>query len=105
MTQSLIRSARRDSAFRLHKYLIRLQTQHQVRTKVKKFFGALEKIRQAWRLRIKTKMESVKIAVQKQMHIAVKKVFKEVMRPKKKNVKIKIQHPFIKAIHELDIVL
>ncbi len=71
-----MRGARHDSAFILHKYLTRLQTQHQVRTKVKEFFGALEKIRQAWLLRVKTKMESVKSAVQQQVQQAVKKVKK-----------------------------
>jgi len=83
-----MRSARRDSSFILHKYLTRLQTQHKVRTKVKEFFGALEKIRQAWLLRVKTKMKSVKSVIQQQVQQAVKKVKKEVMRPKKKNGKI-----------------
>jgi hypothetical protein len=59
-----------------------------VRTKVKKFFDALEKIRQAWLFRVKIKMDSVKSAVQKQVQQAVKKVKKEVMRPKKKSGKI-----------------
>ena len=100
-----MRSARHDSALRLGKYLIRLKTQHQVRTKVKEFFGTLEKFRQACLLRIKTKKESVKIAVQKQVEQAVKKVRKEVMQPKKKNGNPKTDHPFKKAILDIDIVL
>jgi hypothetical protein len=105
ITQSFIRGARRNSAFILRKYLIRLQSQLQVKTKVKEFFGALEKIRQAWRLRVKTKMESVKSVVQQQVQQAVKKVKKEVMRPTKKKGKFQIDHPFIKAILNFDIVL
>jgi hypothetical protein len=68
--------------------LIRLKTQRQVRTNIKEFYGALEKIRQAWLIRVKTKFESVKSIVQKQVQEAIKKVKKDVMRPKKKNGKI-----------------